>query len=45
MFYSSMDGPGEDYAKLNKPYDFTYMWNLMDKINKVERDSQIQRTD
>ena len=45
MFYSSMDGPGEDYAKLNKPYDFTYMWNLMGKINKIETDSQIQRTD
>ena len=34
-----MDGPREHYAKLNKPvrerqivYDFTYMWNLMNKI-------------
>ena len=37
---NSMDGPGECYAKWNKPvrerqvpYDFTYMWNLMNKIN------------
>ena len=36
----SMDGPGEHYAKLNKPvrerqilYDFIYMWNLMNKLN------------
>ena len=39
-FCDSMDGPGEYYAKWNKPvrerqvpYDFTYMWNLMNKIN------------
>ena len=44
----SVDGPGEHYAKWNKPvrekqipYDFTYMWNLMPKINKVETDSWI----
>ena len=36
----SMDGPGEHYAKWNKPvrerqipYDFTHMWNLMNKLN------------
>ena len=35
-FCNSMDGPGEHYAKRNKPvrerktpYDFTHMWNLM----------------
>ena len=34
----SMDGPREHYAKWNKsvrerqiPYDFTHMWNLMNK--------------
>ena len=39
-FCESMDGPGDYYAKRNKPiresqipYDFTYMWNLMNKIN------------
>ena len=33
---NSMDGPGEHYAKLNKPgkerqipYDFSHMWNQM----------------
>ena len=38
--FNSMDGPGEDYAKWNKlvrerqiPYDFTHMWNLMNKLN------------
>ena len=37
---NSMDGPGEHYAKWNKPvrekqipYDFTYMWNLVNKPN------------
>ena len=37
---NSMDGPGEHYAKGNKPvrerqipYDFTHMWNLMNKLN------------
>ena len=36
----SMDGPGEHYAKWNKlvrerqiPYDFTHLWNLMNKLN------------
>ena len=36
-----MDKPGDNYVKWNKPvrerqkpYDFTYMWNLMNKINK-----------
>ena len=36
----SMDGPGEHYAKSNKPvretqilHDFSYMWNLMNKLN------------
>ena len=39
-FCDSMDGPGEHYAKWNKPvrerqilYDFTHMWNLMNKLN------------
>ena len=41
-FYScdSIDGPGEHYAKWNKPvrerqilYDFIHMWNLMSKLN------------
>ena len=37
---NSMDGPGEYYAKWNKPvrerqipYDFTHMWNLVNKLN------------
>ena len=37
---NSMDGPEEHYAKWNKPvrerqipYDFTHMWNLMNKLN------------
>ena len=37
---NSMDGPGEHYARWNKPvrerqkpYDFTHMWNLMDNLN------------
>ena len=37
---NSMDGPGEHYAKWNKPvrerqipYDFTHMWNLTNKLN------------
>ena len=37
---NSMDGPGEYYAKWNKPgrerqlpYDFTHMWNLMNTLN------------
>ena len=38
--WNSMDGPGEHYAKENTPvrerqipYDFTLMWNLMNKLN------------
>ena len=37
---NSRDGSGAHYAKWNKqvrerqaPYDFTYMWNLMNKLN------------
>ena len=37
--WDSMDGPGKHYAKWNKPirerqipYDFTHVWNLMNKI-------------
>ena len=40
-FWDSMDRPGEYYAKWNKPvkerqvaHDFTYIWNLVNKINK-----------
>ena len=36
----TMGGPGEHYTKWNKPvkerqipYDFTHMWNLMNKLN------------
>ena len=36
---NSMDGPGEYYAKWNKPvrerqipYDLTHVWNLMNKL-------------
>ena len=39
-FSYSMDGPGDYYAKWNKParerqkpYDLSCMWNLMNKIN------------
>ena len=39
-FCNSMDGPGENYAKYNKPvrerqitYAFIYMWNLMNKLS------------
>ena len=39
--WDSMDRPGEHYAKWNKPvrerqipYDFTHMWNQMNKLNK-----------
>ena len=39
-FCNSMDGPRDYYAKSNKPvregqipYDLTYTWNLMNKIN------------
>ena len=37
---NSMGGPGEHYAKWNKPvrerqipYNFTHMWSLMNKLN------------
>ena len=43
---NSMGGPGEHYAKWNKPirerqipYDYTHVWNLINKWNKVETDS------
>ena len=39
--WDSVNEPGEHYAKWNKPvrerqivYDFTYMWNLMNKLNQ-----------
>ena len=42
----SMDGPGEHYAKQDKPvnerkvpYDFTHMWNLMNKMDNQNVDS------
>ena len=45
-----MDGPGEYYAEGSKPvretqtsYDFTYVWNLMNKINKQTRQKQAHR--
>ena len=44
-FHNSMDGPREHYAKWNKPvrerqipYDFTHMWNLMNKLIKENGD-------
>ena len=40
---NSMDGPREHFAKCNNPvrerqipYDFTHMWNLMNKLNEQE---------
>ena len=47
LLCNSMDRPGEHYAKWNKPvgerqipYDFTHMWNLINKLNrKMEIDS------
>ena len=40
IFCGSMDGPGDYYAKWNKPvrerqitHNITYMWKLMNKIN------------
>ena len=40
ILYNYMDGPEEHYAKWNKlirekqlPYDFTDVWNLMNKLN------------
>ena len=51
---NSMDGPGEHYAKWNKPvrerqipYDLTHMWNLNEKTeltSKTETDSDEQMT-
>ena len=42
-----MDGPGEHYAKWNKPvrerqipYDFSHMWNLMNWTKKQNRDRE-----
>ena len=47
---NNADGPGEHYAKWNKPdrerqipYEFTYMWNLINKLtDKIETDSYIE---
>ena len=40
-----MDGPGEHYAKVNKPvrerqipYDLTHTLNLMNKLKKQDRE-------
>ena len=49
ILWKNMNGPGEHYAKWNKPvrerqipYDLTYMRNLMNKlINKQNRDRLI----
>ena len=48
-FCKSMDGPREYYAKWNKPvrerqvpFDFTYKSNLMNKINKENRNKLIE---
>ena len=39
--FNSMNGPGEHNVKWNKPvrerqipYDFTHLWNIMNKVNK-----------
>ena len=47
-FWDSMNWPGEYYAKWNKPvrerqipYDFPYMWNLMNKTKKYNRNGFI----
>ena len=44
-FCNSMGGSGEYYAKRKKPvrerqvpYDFTYLWNVMNKISQQSRD-------
>ena len=41
IMFDSVDGPGEHYAKWNKPgrerqilYDFTHTWNLMNKAKQ-----------
>ena len=51
-FCDSVDGTGKPYAKRNKPrgerqipYDLTYKWNLINKINKqanITRDVEIK---
>ena len=45
-----MAGPGGYYAKWNKsdrerqiPYDFTYMWNLKNKISEQTKQKQTHR--
>ena len=45
--WDSMDGTGEHYAKWNKPggegqipYDLTYKWNLINKMNKQAKYNQ-----
>ena len=50
-FHDSKDGSREHCAKLNKPvrkrqmpYDLTYMWNLVNKINKIETDSDTEKS-
>ena len=47
MLCNSMDGYAEHYAKWNKagsereiPYDLTYKWNLINKINKQAKYNQ-----
>ena len=44
---NSMDGTGEHYAKWNKPggegqipYNLTFKWNLINKINKQAKYNQ-----
>ena len=45
--FSSSNGPGEHYAKWNKPgserqitYDLTYKWNLINETNKWAQNNQ-----
>ena len=47
---NSMHGPGEHYAKWNKPvrerqipYPLTLMWNLMNKLNQQAKQLQTHR--
>ena len=47
---NSIDRSGEHYAKWNKPvrerkipYDFTHMWNLMNKLNQQGKWGQTHR--
>ena len=44
-----MGGPGEHYAKWNKPvrerqipYDFTYMWKQTELTSEIETNSQME---